>query len=191
MAESRRRDYVIAGVGLLAAAGVMYFSKGSSTTSKPRIDEVDISTSGSGSVLVNGQPAPAKLEDADGTKVTFQAVSASGWQFSHWQGTGGSSTENPLSVVLNAPAGNIQAVFLQTTGGGGGGSGGGGGGATYRVVSGDTLWGIAERFYGNGAEWPKIYTANAAQIEATARAHGFASSDTGHWIFPGEVFVIP
>lgn len=31
---------------------------------------------------------------------------------------------------------------------------------TYTVVSGDTLWGIATRYYGNGAQYPKIYNAN-------------------------------
>jgi nucleoid-associated protein YgaU len=30
----------------------------------------------------------------------------------------------------------------------------------YTVVSGDTLWAIAERFYGNGSEYPKIASAN-------------------------------
>ena len=36
--------------------------------------------------------------------------------------------------------------------------------AMYTVVSGDTLWGIAERFYGSGAAWPKIFDANRAVI---------------------------
>ena len=30
----------------------------------------------------------------------------------------------------------------------------------YTVVSGDTLWAIATRYYGNGAQYPKIYDAN-------------------------------
>jgi len=30
----------------------------------------------------------------------------------------------------------------------------------YRVVSGDTLWAIAERFYGDGTQYPKIASAN-------------------------------
>jgi nucleoid-associated protein YgaU len=28
------------------------------------------------------------------------------------------------------------------------------------VVSGDTLWAIAERFYGDGSQYPKIASAN-------------------------------
>jgi len=62
---------------------------------------------------------------------------------------------------------------------------------TYTVRGGDTLWAIAGDFYGNPNLYPQIYAANAAVIEQTAQAHGFASSDAGHWIFPGEVLVIP
>ena len=32
--------------------------------------------------------------------------------------------------------------------------------ASYAVVSGDTLWGIARRFYGDGNQWRRIYSAN-------------------------------
>ena len=35
---------------------------------------------------------------------------------------------------------------------------------TYTVVSGDTLWGIARKYYGNGAEYPKIHEANRGVI---------------------------
>jgi nucleoid-associated protein YgaU len=61
----------------------------------------------------------------------------------------------------------------------------------YQVLGGDTLWGIATRFYGNGAAYPQIYGANATLIESTAIAHGFASSEAGHWIFPGQILCIP
>lgn len=64
-------------------------------------------------------------------------------------------------------------------------------GDNYTVVSGDCLWKIAKRFYNNGAEYTKIYNANATIIEETAKAHGKSSSSNGHWIYPGTVLTIP
>lgn len=66
-----------------------------------------------------------------------------------------------------------------------------GGGNTYTVVSGDTLWGIATKRLGSGSKWTSIYDANAGTIEEEAKKHGKASSDHGHWIWPGEVLTIP
>lgn len=60
----------------------------------------------------------------------------------------------------------------------------------YTVVSGDTLWGIAERHCGGSGNWTKLYDANAGTIEAAAAAHGKSSSDHGHWIWPGTVLVL-
>ena len=37
--------------------------------------------------------------------------------------------------------------------------------ALYTVVSGDSLWKIAQKFYGNGCLWPKIYEANRDKIK--------------------------
>ena len=65
------------------------------------------------------------------------------------------------------------------------------GGGSYTVVSGDTLWGIAKRFYGSGSKYHIIYDANASVIESTAKAHGKANSSNGHWIWPGTVLTIP
>ena len=65
------------------------------------------------------------------------------------------------------------------------------GGGTHTVVSGDTLWAIAKRYYGSGAKYTVIYDANVDVIESTARAHGKANSSNGHWIWPGTVLVIP
>lgn len=50
---------------------------------------------------------------------------------------------------------------------------------TYTIVSGDTLWGIAKRYYGDGAKWPTIYQANGDKIK------------NPNLIYPGQVVVIP
>ena len=47
----------------------------------------------------------------------------------------------------------------------------------YTVVKGDTLWGIAERFYGDGSQYPKIASAN-----------GIGNPDL---IYPDQVLYIP
>lgn len=50
---------------------------------------------------------------------------------------------------------------------------------TYTVRPGDTLYGIALRFYGDGFKWPDIFQANKDLI------------DNPDLIFPGQVFKIP
>lgn len=54
---------------------------------------------------------------------------------------------------------------------------------TYTVVHGDTLYGIAGKLHISESA---LYNNNKATIEATAKSHGYSSSDSGHWIFPGE-----
>ncbi len=50
---------------------------------------------------------------------------------------------------------------------------------TYRVVKGDTMGKIARHFYGNAAEWHKIYEANRDKIK------------NPDLIYPDQEFVIP
>lgn len=50
---------------------------------------------------------------------------------------------------------------------------------TYTVQKGDCLWKIAKQFYGNGADYPKIFNANADQIS------------NPNLIYPGQVITIP
>lgn len=51
-------------------------------------------------------------------------------------------------------------------------------GKTHTVQSGDTLWGIAKTYYGNGAQYTKIVAANS-------------SIKNPNLIYPGQVFSIP
>jgi LysM repeat protein len=62
---------------------------------------------------------------------------------------------------------------------------------SYTIKSGDTLWGISRKFYGNGEKWQTIYKANEKVIEDTAKKYGKASSSNGHWIYPGTKLTIP
>lgn len=63
---------------------------------------------------------------------------------------------------------------------------------SYTVVQGDNLWKIARKFYGgSGSNWKILYDANVDVIESTARRYGKSNSNTGWWIYPGEVFTIP
>ena len=50
----------------------------------------------------------------------------------------------------------------------------------YTVVSGDSLWAIAKRAYGDGAKWNSIYEANKSTIGANPNK-----------IYPGQVLSIP
>lgn len=50
---------------------------------------------------------------------------------------------------------------------------------TYTVESGDTLWKIAEKMYGNGSEYPKIFDANSELL------------DSPDHILPGQELTIP
>lgn len=63
--------------------------------------------------------------------------------------------------------------------------------SSYTIKSGDTLWGISEKFLGSGAKWETIYNANKEIIEQTAKKYGKSSSDNGWWIYPGVSIKIP
>lgn len=64
-------------------------------------------------------------------------------------------------------------------------------GRSYTIKGGDTLWAIATRYYGSGTQYMKIYNANKSTIESAAKAHGFSSSQNGHWIWAGTKLTIP
>lgn len=61
----------------------------------------------------------------------------------------------------------------------------------YTIVAGDTLWAIAEKFYGDGTKKSEIYEANKEVLEREAKNRGFSSSENGHWIFVGTVITLP
>jgi len=50
---------------------------------------------------------------------------------------------------------------------------------TYTVKKGDCLWNIAKKYYGNGAQYTKIYNANKSKIK------------NKNLIYPGQVLTIP
>lgn len=59
--------------------------------------------------------------------------------------------------------------------------------STYTVISGDSLWAIAQRFLGNGARYGEIYAANQSTIDSDNGRYG----NSKYTIYPGQVFTIP
>ena len=51
------------------------------------------------------------------------------------------------------------------------------GARTHEIKSGDTLWGLAQQYYGNGYLWPQLWESNTWIRDA-------------HWIYPGDVLLV-
>lgn len=51
------------------------------------------------------------------------------------------------------------------------------GARTHKIVSGDTLWALAQTYYGNAYLWPQLWESNTWITDA-------------HWIYPGDVLLI-
>ncbi|GAB2558167.1 LysM peptidoglycan-binding domain-containing protein [Gracilibacillus alcaliphilus] len=58
---------------------------------------------------------------------------------------------------------------------------------THTVKSGDTLWDLARKYYGNSLEWRKIWNANKAMMVKRDKRN---LKQPGHWIYPGQRLVI-
>jgi nucleoid-associated protein YgaU len=56
-----------------------------------------------------------------------------------------------------------------------------------------TLWGIAQRYYGDGSQYDKIYEANKAMILQEETKHGMTQAQAADrkWLYPGEKLVVP
>ena len=52
---------------------------------------------------------------------------------------------------------------------------------TYTIKSGDTLWGVAQRYVGNGARYPEILAVN----------QGFPDGNPPNYIYSGQVIILP
>lgn len=61
---------------------------------------------------------------------------------------------------------------------------------TYTIKAGDTLWAIAERFLGSGAQWSVLYELNKTAIEQAAKQAGNFSSQDGRIIISGTTLNI-
>ena len=61
---------------------------------------------------------------------------------------------------------------------------------TYTIKAGDTLWAIAERFLGSGAQWNVLYELNKTAIEQAAKQAGNFSSQDGRIIISGTTLTV-
>jgi len=61
----------------------------------------------------------------------------------------------------------------------------------YTVQHGDTLWGIAQKFTGNGANYTSIWTYNMNAAVRKAAGLPPVQGTNPNLIYPGEVFLIP
>lgn len=100
--------------------------------------------------------------------------------------SGSSVCQTQLTMHRVAPRIKSASVITAESAVSGGGSSG-----SYTVAHGDTLFKIAQQFYGRGVEYEKIYEANQEIIEGTAKARGKKDSSHGHWIFAGTELIIP
>ena len=107
-------------------------------------------------------PTPTGLKYKVGDKVKFTGVL---YRDSYGNGAGQSRTNLDATIWLVNPKGThpyninnglgwVKECDLKTS------SSGGSDKRYYTVVRGDTLWGIAKRFYGNGSRYPEIAKAN-------------------------------
>ncbi|MDQ3282938.1 MAG: LysM peptidoglycan-binding domain-containing protein [Acidobacteriota bacterium] len=51
------------------------------------------------------------------------------------------------------------------------------GARTHTIAPGNTLWGLAQQYYGNGYLWPQLWESNTWITDA-------------HWIYPGDVLLV-
>jgi 5'-nucleotidase / UDP-sugar diphosphatase len=92
--------------------------------------------------------------------VTPPAPTHNGTAGSTWSPSGGSSGSTPVTPITydQSPS---DSQFASNTGGSfGAAAAATTSGRTYKVQRGDTLWSIAKRTYGDGAQYKKIVSAN-------------------------------
>jgi cytoskeletal protein RodZ len=82
-------------------------------------------------------------------------------------------SQTSSGLPLSIPASSAQSTLQPAT-------------VNHSVVPGDTLWGLAVQYYGDGEQWPTIFRANVG----LSQPGGGALTDA-HWIYPGWSLTIP
>jgi hypothetical protein len=82
-------------------------------------------------------------------------------------------SQTTSGLPLSIPASSMQSASQPAT-------------VIHTVVPGDTLWGLAVRYYGEGEQWPTIFRANVGLSQP-----GGGALTEAHWIYPGWSLTIP
>lgn len=130
-------------------------------------------------ILFNRKPKKPDFSNVDSRTTTGGTGGSGGGIQPDFSRVDSSPRQNTSGPDFRGVNSSVTSTERPIGGGGGGSTGRPAAAQTYTVVSGDTLSGIAQRFYGAASRWPAIFEANRDKLSDPDK------------IFPGQVLRIP